>query len=94
MSPPAISKSDTATNGIHVDLKLEAARSTVVPNKLNAKLAAAELSHSLSIKFISNLEIVHYAAAAGYDAILIDLEHGTVGIEHTATLCIGALQVG
>jgi 2-keto-3-deoxy-L-rhamnonate aldolase RhmA len=73
---------------------LESARKAAIPNKLRDKLAAGELAHSFSIKFVNNIEVVHYAAVAGYDAILIDLEHGTLGLDTTAALSISALQVG
>jgi 2-keto-3-deoxy-L-rhamnonate aldolase RhmA len=74
--------------------QLDTARQAAIPNKLRDKLAAGELAHSFSIKFINNVEVVHYAAVAGYDAILIDLEHGTLSLDTTAALSIAALQVG
>jgi 2-keto-3-deoxy-L-rhamnonate aldolase RhmA len=73
---------------------LAAARRVAIPNVLKTKLENGILAHSFSIKFVNNIEIVHYAAAAGYDAILIDLEHGTLALDTTAALSISALQVG
>lgn len=75
-------------------MALEKARESAIPNKLKDKLTAGELAHSFSIKFVNNIEIVHYAAVAGYDAILIDLEHGTLSLDGTSAMCISALQVG
>jgi 4-hydroxy-2-oxoheptanedioate aldolase len=74
--------------------EVEHARKVAVPNKLQEKLRAGRLAHSFSIKFIQNVEIVHYAAVAGYDSILIDLEHGTLDLATTGTLSISALQAG
>lgn len=70
------------------------ARSVAIPNKLRDKLAAGQLAHAFSIKYIDNVQIVHYAAAAGFDSILIDLEHGTLDLATTAALSMSALQVG
>lgn len=74
--------------------EIQHARKVSVPNKLREKLMAGQLAHSFSIKFINNVEIVNYAAAAGYDSILIDLEHGTLDLATTGALSIMALQVG
>ena len=73
---------------------LASARKHAIPNVLRNKLQKGELSHSFSFKFVHNIEVVHYAASAGYDAILIDLEHGTLGLDTTAAFSISALQVG
>lgn len=73
---------------------IQEARKAAIPNTLPNKLINGELAYSFSIKFVNNIEIVHYAAVAGYDAILIDLEHGTLSLDTTAALSITALQVG
>ena len=70
------------------------ARRTAVPNTLKNRVEAGVLAHSFSIKTFSNIEVVHYAAAAGFDAILVDLEHGSLGLETTNQLSVAALQVG
>jgi 2-keto-3-deoxy-L-rhamnonate aldolase RhmA len=85
------------TNGTNLSSSsegLEAARAQAVPNTLKDKTLAGELAHSFSIKLVSTIEIVHYAAAAGYDAVLIDLEHSSFGLETTNQLSCAALQVG
>lgn len=94
--PPSDSQSAnmSSTGGISEDAGLNAARKYVIPNTVKIKLDKGELAHSFSIKLISNIEIVHYAAAAGYDAILIDLEHSSMGLEATNQLSCAALQVG
>lgn len=76
------------------DSVLEAARKIAVPNILNQKLDAGEPVHAFSVKFINNPEIVHYIAAAGYDAVLIDLEHGTLQMDITSTISTTAMAVG
>ena len=73
---------------------LEAARAKAIPNRVLDMLHAGDLSHAFSIKLVHSIEVVHYAAAAGYDAILIDLEHSSFGLETTNQLSCAALQVG
>jgi hypothetical protein len=73
---------------------LAAARQVSVPNPLRNKLIKGQLAHALSIKLISSIEIVGYAAAAKYDSILIDLEHSPFGLETTNQLSCAALALG
>jgi 2-keto-3-deoxy-L-rhamnonate aldolase RhmA len=73
---------------------LEAARKVAVPNILKDKLDAGQPVYAFSVKFITNPEIVHYIAAAGYDAILIDMEHGTVQMDVASTMSTSALAIG
>ncbi|RSH89692.1 hypothetical protein EHS25_002243 [Saitozyma podzolica] len=73
---------------------LIAARKAAAPNPLKSKLVKGELAHALSIKIISSIEIVGYAASAGYDCVLIDLEHSSFGLDTTNQLSCAALQLG
>ena len=73
---------------------LAAARQVAVPNPLRNKLIKGELAHALSIKLVSSIEIVGYAATAKYDSILIDLEHSPFGLETTNQLSCAALALG
>ena len=73
---------------------LAAARQVAVPNPLRNKLIKGQLAHALSIKLVSSIEIVGYAAAAKYDSILIDLEHSPFGLETTNQLSCAALALG
>jgi 2-keto-3-deoxy-L-rhamnonate aldolase RhmA len=73
---------------------LVAARKAAAPNPLKSKLVKGELAHALSIKIISSIEIVGYAASAGYDCVLIDLEHSSFGLDTTNQLSCAALQLG
>lgn len=73
---------------------LAAARAVAAPNPLRNKLVKGQLAHALSIKLVSSVEIVGYAASAGYDSILIDLEHSPFGLETTNQLSCAALALG
>ncbi|KAK6909230.1 hypothetical protein I203_103247 [Kwoniella mangroviensis CBS 8507] len=73
---------------------LAAASKAAVPNTVKERILRGELAHSFSIKLVKSVEIIHYAAAAGYDAVLIDLEHSSLGLETTNQLSCAALQVG
>jgi 2-keto-3-deoxy-L-rhamnonate aldolase RhmA len=84
-----------ATNGsASTSDPLALARQAAVPNSLKECVTSGRLAHSFSIKLVKTVEIVHYAAAAGYDAVLIDLEHSSFGLETTNQLSCAALQVG
>ena len=82
----------TAANAL--DTALAAARQMAVPNRLKNKMEAGQLAHSCSIKFISNVEAVSMIAVAGYDAVLIDLEHGQLGLDVANQLSVTALLAG
>ena len=73
---------------------LTVARQAVAPNRLKRAVLKGQLAHSFSIKLIANVEVAHYAAAAGYDAILIDLEHSSFGLETCNQLAVHAMATG
>ncbi|ORY28189.1 Pyruvate/Phosphoenolpyruvate kinase-like domain-containing protein [Naematelia encephala] len=73
---------------------LSAARKAIIPNRLKDNIEQGKLAHSFSLKLIANIEVVHYAAVSGYDAVLIDLEHGSFGLDITNQLSCAALQAG
>ncbi|EIW72044.1 hypothetical protein TREMEDRAFT_72636 [Tremella mesenterica DSM 1558] len=73
---------------------LTLARKSVVPNLVKRFLQEGRLAHSFSIKLIANVDIVYYAAAAGYEAVLIDLEHSSFGLETCNQLSVSALSAG
>lgn len=79
----------SSSNGVSA-----AARKAGIPNPIKDRTAAGILTHAFSIKMFDNIEVVHFAAAAGYDAILIDLEHGTLDLGKASQLSVAALQVG
>lgn len=84
-----VSQNGSSSNGISAT-----ARKAGIPNRLKDRIAAGILTHAFSIKMFDNIEVVHFAAAAGYDAILIDLEHGTLDLGKASQLSVAALQVG
>jgi len=60
------------------------------PNKIKAKFAAGQPAFGLSVMFPSP-QMVEMAAPLGFDWVLIDCEHGSIGIE-TAELMIMAAE--
>ena len=60
------------------------------PNKMKAKFAAGQPAFGLSVMFPSP-QMVEMAAPLGFDWVLIDCEHGSIGIE-TAELMIMAAE--
>ncbi|WWC93570.1 hypothetical protein V866_000405 [Kwoniella sp. B9012] len=73
---------------------IESARKFATPNPLKEKLDAGVLAHALSIKIVRSVEVLGFAKAAGYDAVLIDLEHSPFGLETTNQLSCAALNLG
>jgi 2-keto-3-deoxy-L-rhamnonate aldolase RhmA len=63
-------------------------------NRLKRKLAADELAFCLGVNQARTANIAMIAAAAGFDAIYIDLEHNPTSLETTSMLCIAALSIG
>ncbi|KAH8174048.1 hpcH/HpaI aldolase/citrate lyase family protein [Sarocladium implicatum] len=47
--------------------------------------------HAVAVKTTSSSEVVLLARAAGYDSVFIDLEHSTLSIQDSSTLCTTAL---
>ncbi|KAK6910689.1 hypothetical protein I203_104721 [Kwoniella mangroviensis CBS 8507] len=73
---------------------IESARKFATPNPLKEKLDAGVLAHALSIKIVRSVEVLGFAKAAGYDAVLIDLEHSPFRLETTNQLSCAALNLG
>ncbi|WVW84356.1 hypothetical protein I302_106390 [Kwoniella bestiolae CBS 10118] len=76
------------------EVQLAAARKAMVPNVLRDKTRRGGLAHSCSLKMISNVEAVHFIALAGYDAVLLDLEHGSFSLDTANQLSCAALLAG
>ena len=81
----------TSANDCTHSNELARARQLAVPNALRDKLIKGQLAHALSIKLVSSIEIVGYAAAARFDSILIDLEHSPFSLDTTNQLSCAAL---
>ncbi|KAJ9474878.1 hypothetical protein PHBOTO_004735 [Pseudozyma hubeiensis] len=65
-----------------------------VPNPVKEALARNELTYSLSIKLLRTTEAVGIAHRAGYNSILVDLEHSPLTLEQAGQLCLAALARG
>src|ERR1700744_2543770 len=63
-------------------------------NLAKAKLAAGDLVLCLAINQMRTPNIAMIAAACGFDAIFVDLEHNPTSLETTSALCVGALAMG
>jgi 2-keto-3-deoxy-L-rhamnonate aldolase RhmA len=62
-------------------------------NRMKAKLAAGEPAFGLSV-MIPSPQIVESAAGMGFDWVLIDCEHGTVGLESMELMVMAAEASG
>jgi len=63
------------------------------PNAMKAKFAAGEPALGCSI-MIPSPPIVEMAGHAGFDWVLIDMEHGTIGLESAELLILAAESAG
>jgi 2-keto-3-deoxy-L-rhamnonate aldolase RhmA len=62
-------------------------------NRLKARFAAGEPAFGLSV-MIPSAQIVEMAAGVGFDWVLIDCEHGTVGLETMEQMVMAADAAG
>ncbi|RMF03425.1 MAG: 2-dehydro-3-deoxyglucarate aldolase, partial [Alphaproteobacteria bacterium] len=62
-------------------------------NAMKAKILAGEPAFGLSLMFASP-QLVEIAAAAGFDWVLIDCEHGAISTESVEMMCIAADACG
>lgn len=62
-------------------------------NRLKAKLAAGEPAFGLSV-MIPSPQVVESAAGLGFDWVLIDCEHGTIGLETMELMVMAAEASG
>jgi 2-keto-3-deoxy-L-rhamnonate aldolase RhmA len=58
------------------------------------KLAAGELVLCMGLRQARTADIAMIAAACGFDAIYVDMEHSPVSLESTSTVCCAALGAG
>ena len=63
-------------------------------NSARRKLAAGELVLCLGLRQARTVDIAMIAAASGFDAIYVDMEHSPISIETTSTLCAAAIGAG
>ncbi|KAL8391746.1 hypothetical protein RB595_010388 [Gaeumannomyces hyphopodioides] len=65
-----------------------------IPNSMKEKMERGEVASLLTVKLVKSVEIVGMAKTAGFDGILIDMEHSQLDLETTAQLCNAALYAG
>lgn len=63
-------------------------------NRTKQKLAANELVLAMAVNQMRTPNVAMIAAACGFDAIYIDLEHNPTSLETAAGICVAALGVG
>ncbi|KAJ4330828.1 hypothetical protein N0V95_009993, partial [Ascochyta clinopodiicola] len=63
-------------------------------NSLREKMLKDEVAYTLTVKLIRSVELPMMAKTAGYDGILIDMEHSSIDLATTSQLCIAALYAG
>ncbi|KAI8679271.1 HpcH-HpaI domain-containing protein [Fusarium keratoplasticum] len=67
---------------------------TSIPHSMREKLLRNEVAYTMSVKLVKSVEIAGMAKTAGYDGILIDMEHSSFDLETTSQLCIAGLYAG
>jgi 2-keto-3-deoxy-L-rhamnonate aldolase RhmA len=67
---------------------------TIGPNLAKQRLARGELVICLGVNQMRSPNIAMIAAACGFDAIYIDLEHNPTSLETAAGVCVAALGMG
>ncbi len=68
--------------------------SSSVTNRVAERLARGEVSLCLGTRVSRTVDIAMVAAACGFDAFYIDMEHSTITLETAAQLCGAALGLG
>jgi 2-keto-3-deoxy-L-rhamnonate aldolase RhmA len=63
-------------------------------NHLKRKLAKGEVAASMIVRMARGPEIGRIAAGAGMDTLYVDLEHCSLSIETTSSICIAAQDAG
>lgn len=63
-------------------------------NLIKERLSHRQLCHSLSVRFVKDPEIAVMAADAGFQGILVDLEHSTLNLADAAAISCACLQAG
>jgi 2-keto-3-deoxy-L-rhamnonate aldolase RhmA len=63
-------------------------------NSMREKLLRDEVAYTLSVKLVRSIELPMMAKTAGFDGILIDMEHSSFDMDTTGQLCMAALYAG
>lgn len=65
-----------------------------IPNPVKEALKRNELTYTFTIKLLRSIEAVQLAHTAGYNSVLVDLEHAPLTLEQTGQICLAALARG
>lgn len=65
-----------------------------IPHALKEKLLRNEVASTLSVKLVKSVELPMIAKTAGFDGIIVDMEHSSFDLETTSQLCITAIYAG
>lgn len=65
-----------------------------IPHSFKEKLLHNEVASTLSVKLVKSVELPMMAKTAGFDGILVDMEHSSFDLETTSQLCTAALYAG
>ena len=65
-----------------------------IANSMREKMLRDEVAYTLSVKLVRSVELPGMAKTAGFDGILIDMEHSAFDLDTTSQLCIAALYAG
>ena len=66
----------------------------LVRNTILDKIRRDEVAYTLSVKLVRSVELPMMAKTAGFDGILIDMEHSSFDLDTTGQICIAALYAG
>jgi 2-keto-3-deoxy-L-rhamnonate aldolase RhmA len=66
----------------------------LVPNQAKARLAANQLALGFGVHHLRGSAVGMLAAAAGYDWLFIDMEHGAMSVQEATQIAIAALNQG
>ena len=65
-----------------------------IANSLREKLLRDEVAYTFSVKLVRSVEVPMIAKTAGFDGLLIDMEHSSFDLDTTGQLCIASLYAG
>src|SRR3954467_10484025 len=63
-------------------------------NAAKARLKRNQLAVGIGVRLVRNVDIIKVMKAAGFDWLFLDLEHGVMGIENAAEICVAAQDSG
>jgi len=72
----------------------DSTRSEIVANGFLEKLRRGEVASTCLVKLVRTVEAPMLLKTAGFDSILIDMEHGTLTLDTTSQLCLASLYAG